>query len=118
MVEIYKEFKFSAAHQLPNVHPKHPCGHLHGHNYTVRITLRGVPNPEKGWLIDFSEITAAWHPLHYTLDHQCLNDVPGLENPTSENLAMWIYGKLRGLPYLYQVEVQETDSSGVVFPVD
>ena len=88
---VCKIFHFSAAHQLPHVSANHPCARLHGHNYKVEVIFEGECNPSKGWVIDFGEIKRVWaERIESVLDHRMLNDIPGLENPTAENLAHWI----------------------------
>jgi len=89
-VEIFKEFTFESAHRLPHVPEGHKCGRLHGHSFRVAIYLEGEVNPHTGWIRDFSEIKQIFKPVYERLDHNYLNDLPGLENPTSENLAVWI----------------------------
>ena len=112
-MEIYKEFTFEAAHRLPNVPEGHKCARLHGHSFRVRVTVAGAVDPHAGWVMDFAALKAAWRPLHDTLDHRYLNDIPGLENPTSEVLARWIWQRLAGtLPGLASVSVRETCTSG------
>lgn len=114
--EIFREFTFEAAHRLPRVPDGHKCSRLHGHSYRVVIYVAGPVDEEMGWVLDFGDLKAAWRPLHDTLDHYCLNDVPGLENPTSEVLAAWIWDRLvGGLPGLRAVEVRETCTSGCVY---
>ena len=112
ITEISKEFTFEAAHRLPNVPPGHKCARVHGHSYRVEITLRGPVHPTYGWVVDFSELTAAWQPFHAQLDHQLLNDVPGLENPTSELLAAWLMERVK-VPgtQVTKVRVAETCTS-------
>jgi len=113
---IAKSFTFDAAHRLPAVPPEHPCARLHGHTYTVTVTLEGEPDARSGWLMDFGEIGRACRPLVDQLDHVCLNDLPGLENPTSERLARWLYDRLAPLlPGLCQVSVQETPTSSASY---
>jgi 6-pyruvoyltetrahydropterin/6-carboxytetrahydropterin synthase len=115
-MEIFKEFTFEAAHRLPNVPPDHKCARLHGHSFAVRLTVRGPLHPRLGWVMDFGELKAAFRPLHDELDHNYLNDLAGLENPTSEVLARWIWERLRPtLPLLVAVEVRETCTSGCVY---
>jgi 6-pyruvoyltetrahydropterin/6-carboxytetrahydropterin synthase len=116
-MELYKEFTFEAAHRLPNVAPEHKCARLHGHSYRVIIHVRGEVNPQSGMVMDFADIKAAFKPIVAgQLDHYYLNEVEGLENPTSENLAQWIWQKLESLlPLLSAVEVRETCSSGVLY---
>src|SRR3954471_863290 len=82
--EIFREFTFEAAHRLPNVPEGHKCARLHGHSYRVEVRVSGEVGTETGWVVDFAEIKAAFRPLHETLDHHYLNEVHGLENPTSE----------------------------------
>ena len=118
-MEIFKEFTFEAAHLLPNVPEGHKCRRLHGHSFRVAIYVAGTPGEQSGWIMDFSDIKAAFKPLHDVLDHPYLNDIPGLENPTSENLARWIWQKLQtALPGLSRVEVRETCTSGCVYTGD
>jgi 6-pyruvoyltetrahydropterin/6-carboxytetrahydropterin synthase len=115
-MEIYKDFTFEAAHRLPNVPAAHKCARLHGHSFHVRVTLDGPVDAHAGWVVDFAEIKRAWRPLDEQLDHRYLNDVPGLANPTSERLAVWIWEQLAPtLPGLAAVEVRETCTSGCVY---
>lgn len=112
-MEIFKEFGFEAAHRLPNLPADHKCARLHGHSYRVRIHVRGPLDPTLGWVMDFAELKRVFRPLYDQLDHRYLNDVPGLENPTSEVLARWIWKRLRpALPSLSRVVVRETCTSG------
>jgi 6-pyruvoyltetrahydropterin/6-carboxytetrahydropterin synthase len=115
-MEIWKEFTFEAAHLLPHVPPDHKCRRLHGHSFRVRITVSGEPDRELGWIVDFADITEAFSPLLHRLDHHYLNEIEGLENPTSEVLARWIWDRLSpGLPLLSRVEVSETCTSGCTY---
>jgi 6-pyruvoyltetrahydropterin/6-carboxytetrahydropterin synthase len=115
-MEIYKEFAFEAAHRLPHVPDDHKCFRLHGHSFRVRVHVRGTVGDETGWVMDFAEITDAWRPLHDALDHRYLNEVAGLDNPTSEVLARWVWSKLAPvLQGLHQVEVMETCTSGCIY---
>lgn len=115
-MEIYKEFGFEAAHRLPNVEPGHKCARLHGHSFRVRVTVQGPVEQELGWVQDFGDLKRAFAPLHDLLDHHYLNDIPGLENPTSENLARFIWARLQpSLPGLSAVEVRETCTSGCIY---
>jgi 6-pyruvoyltetrahydropterin/6-carboxytetrahydropterin synthase len=111
--EIWKEATFEAAHRLPHVPEGHKCARLHGHSYRVRICARGPIDPRGGWVRDFADLTAAFEPLRLQLDHYYLNEIPGLENPTSELLARWIWDRMvPALPELSAVEVMETCMSG------
>lgn len=95
-VEITKEFDFDAAHRLPHVPEGHKCGRMHGHTYRVVLGFIGSIDPELGWFIDYADIAKEWEPLNAALDHRTLNDVPGLENPTTEVLAHWIADHMNG----------------------
>jgi 6-pyruvoyltetrahydropterin/6-carboxytetrahydropterin synthase len=115
-MEIFKEFTFEAAHRLPNVPQGHKCARLHGHSFRVEIHVRGPVDPQLGWVIDFADIKDAFKPFYDRLDHYYLNDVEGLENPTSENLARWIWERVNpALPGLSRVVVRETCTSGCVY---
>ena len=115
-MEIYKVFKFDAAHYLPNVPAGHKCARLHGHSFRVEIHLRGITSPRTGWVMDFSDISAAFQPSLEQLDHKNLNSIEGLENPTSENLCRWIWWKLQpALPQLCKIVVQESPESGCIY---
>lgn len=112
-MDIFKTFTFEAAHRLPNVPPGHKCARLHGHSFGVEVHVSGEMGAQSGWVMDFSDIKAAYQPLHEVLDHHYLNDVPGLENPTSEQLAVWLWERLKpALPLLSEVVVRETCTSG------
>jgi 6-pyruvoyltetrahydropterin/6-carboxytetrahydropterin synthase len=119
-VELFKEFTFEAAHRLPNVAADHKCARLHGHSYRVTIHVTGDVDPESGMVTDFANITAAFKPIsEQYLDHYFLNEIEGLENPTSENLARWIWARLSpSLPKLSAVQVRETCTSGVIYRGD
>lgn len=112
-MQLIRTYAFEAAHLLPRVPPGHKCGFMHGHSYTVEIIVEGELDESAGWVIDFAEIDRAWTPLGHRLDHKTLNDIPGLENPTSENLALWIWRSLADLPGLAEVTISETARSKV-----
>lgn len=115
-MEIYKLFTIEAAHRLPSVPAGHKCGRLHGHSFRVEIHVRGRVGAESGWVMDFGDIAKAFQPLFEEVDHHYLNDVAGLSNPTSENLARWIWQRLLpALPLLNKVVVSETCTSGCVY---
>ena len=118
-MRLFKEFTFEAAHRLPNVPTEHKCYRLHGHSFVVRISVQGEVGEESGWVMDFGDIKAAFRPILERLDHFYLNDIPGLENPTSENLAHWIWTELTpALPQLCEVEIRETCTSGCIYAGD
>ena len=115
-MDIYKDFTFESAHHLPNVPGGHKCARLHGHSYIVRLTVSGVVHEDSGWVQDFGDLSAAFKPLHQILDHNYLNEIEGLENPTSEVLAMWIWNRIAGeLPLLAEVGIKETCTSGCTY---
>lgn len=110
---IWRSFSLECAHRLPNVPPQHKCARLHGHSFRVEVHVAGTPGPRSGWVMDFADIAEAWRAVHDALDHRCLNDIEGLENPTSEVLAAWIWERLRGaLRGLSEIVVEETCTSG------
>jgi 6-pyruvoyltetrahydropterin/6-carboxytetrahydropterin synthase len=113
---IWRDFKFSAAHFLPNVPEAHQCRRMHGHNYKVRVVFKGLPEPLLGWVADFDTIGVQVGLLLQQLDHRTLNDIGGLENPTSEKLCRWIFNRIAILavigPALEAVEVKEDDDFG------
>jgi 6-pyruvoyltetrahydropterin/6-carboxytetrahydropterin synthase len=112
-MEIFKEFRIEAAHRLPQVPAGHKCARLHGHSFRVGLHLAGPLDPRLGWVRDFADVGAAFAPLFAQLDHHYLNEVPGLENPTSEQLAVWIWQRLKpALPELARVVIHETCTSG------
>lgn len=115
-MEIFKEIRFEAAHRLPNVPEGHKCARLHGHSFLVEIHVQGEVGETSGWVADFADLDTAFKPLHEQLDHNYLNDIPGLENPTSENLARWIWkGLVDKLPGLSSLLVRETCTSGCIY---
>ncbi len=116
LTEIFKEFTFESAHRLPYVPEEHKCARLHGHSFRVEIHVSGEVDRRAGWVMDFADIKSAFEPLHSQLDHNYLNEIDGLENPTSENLARWIWDRLRpSLPGLSRIVVRETCTSGAVY---
>jgi 6-pyruvoyltetrahydropterin/6-carboxytetrahydropterin synthase len=115
-VELRKTFQFEAAHLLPHLPEDHKCRRLHGHSFKVEVVVAGACDPKLGWLMDYAEISRLFKPLWEQLDHRYLNEVPGLENPTSENLAVWIWDRLHlALPQLTEVIVAETCSARCVY---
>ena len=118
-IELRKTFQFEAAHLLPNLPTTHKCRRLHGHSFQVEIAVSGEIDPKLGWLIDYAEISDAFKPLLDRLDHYYLNEIPGLENPTSENVALWIWEKLKPrLPLLTEIVVAETCTARCVYRGD
>jgi len=112
-MEIFKQFTIEAAHRLPRVPDGHKCGRLHGHSFRIEVHVVGTLDPDTGWVMDYADIKAAFAPLHEQLDHHYLNEVDGLENPTSEQLARWIWCRLKPvLPGLAEIVVRETCTAG------
>ncbi|MDC0598962.1 6-carboxytetrahydropterin synthase QueD [Gammaproteobacteria bacterium] len=115
-MEIYKEFTFEAAHRLPNVPENHQCSRLHGHSFKIEVHVSGQVDKHLGWVMDFAEIKTAVKPIIAKLDHYYLNDIEGLENPTSENIARWVWANLKPLlPELSKLVIKETCTSGCVY---
>jgi 6-pyruvoyltetrahydropterin/6-carboxytetrahydropterin synthase len=113
---IYKVFRFDSAHYLPNVPKDHKCGGMHGHTYMLKVYLEGETGKQTGWVMDYTLLKSAVKPLVHQLDHKVLNTVSGLENPTSENLCIWFWGKIKPLlPELVKIELNETPDSGVIY---
>jgi 6-pyruvoyltetrahydropterin/6-carboxytetrahydropterin synthase len=116
-MDIFKIFQIEAAHRLPNVPEGHKCARLHGHSFRIEVHVRGELDPTLGWVMDFADLKREFEPLFEQLDHRYLNDVPGLENPTSERLAEWIWKALKPrLPLLHRIVVHETCTSGCSYP--
>ena len=115
-MEIIQEFTFEAAHRLPNLPAEHKCFRLHGHSFRVGLSITGDLDAEKGWVMDFDDVGTVFKPFLEQLDHHYLNEVPGLENPTSEIIAKWIWDHLKPeLPGLAQVKLWETCQSACVY---
>jgi 6-pyruvoyltetrahydropterin/6-carboxytetrahydropterin synthase len=111
--EIFKVFRIEAAHRLPNVPEGHKCARLHGHSFAVELRVRGPVDAFTGWVMDFADLKRIFKPIYDQLDHHYLNDIPGLENPTSEMLSKWIWQQTKPLlPLLYEVVVHETCTAG------
>jgi 6-pyruvoyltetrahydropterin/6-carboxytetrahydropterin synthase len=108
-VDLVHEFGFESAHMLPRVPEGHKCRRMHGHSFRAEIRIGGAVDPKLGWQMDFADVKAVVEPLREQLDHRTLNDLPGLENPTSEMLAKWIWDRVKPkLPGLTCVTVRET----------
>jgi 6-pyruvoyltetrahydropterin/6-carboxytetrahydropterin synthase len=111
-MKIVQAFTFEAAHRLPNVPQTHRCYRMHGHSYRVELKLEGPVDPDSGFVADFFDVEAAFAPILSQLDHYTLNDIGGLENPTAEHIAMWIYARTKQVvPTLAAVAVYETPMS-------
>lgn len=115
-MDVFCEYTLAAGRRLTGVPADHLCARDHGHTFHVRLTISGPVDPVTGFVVDFADVHRAFAPIHDALDHHLLNDVPGLQNPTSENLAVWIWHRLApGLPGLAAVQITETGASGVVY---
>ena len=113
---LWRRYRFEAAHRLPHAPAGHKCARLHGHSFRVEVHAAGALREPEEWVMDFGDLKAAWVPLHEALDHRYLNDIPGLENPTSEVIAGTIWRRLRAsLPELSSVTVYETSTCGAHF---
>lgn len=118
-MDIFKTFSIEAAHRLPHLPPEHKCRRLHGHSFRIEVHVTGPLQEKEGWVQDFAELSAAFHPLHQQLDHRYLNEVAGLENPTSEHLARWVWARLKTqLPGLSKIVVHETCTAGCIYTGD
>jgi 6-pyruvoyltetrahydropterin/6-carboxytetrahydropterin synthase len=116
IVDIFKVFTFEAAHRLPNLPADHKCSRLHGHSFRVELHLRGPMQGPENWVMDFADVKSAFKPIYDQLDHHYLNEISGLENPTSEQIAVWLWQQVRPLlPLLNKVVVHETCTAGSSF---
>lgn len=113
---IYKTFSFDSAHYLPYVPAGHKCGGMHGHTYTLKVFLSGTPDRETGWILDYTDIKNGVRPIIDLLDHKLLNEIPGLENPTAEQLSIWLWKKIKPIfSELSKIELNETPGTGVIY---
>ncbi len=118
-MNIFRVFTIEAAHRLPNVPPGHKCARLHGHSFRIELHVSGPVDPHSGWVMDFADVKSAFQPIYEQLDHHYLNEIAGLENPTSENLARWVWNQTKkSLPQLSKVVIHETCTSGCVYEGD
>jgi 6-pyruvoyltetrahydropterin/6-carboxytetrahydropterin synthase len=109
VVELVKDFRFEAAHYLPNVPEGHKCRRMHGHSFRGEIAVRGPVDTRTGWLIDLADLKRVVDPIVARLDHYLLNDIEGLQNPTSETIAVWLWERIApSLPQLVRVTIEET----------
>lgn len=118
-MEIFNIYHVEAARKLPGLPASHPCANVHGHSFQIQVCVSGPVDPASGWVMDFADLDAAFAPIRQQLDHRYLNDVAGLDNPTSENLARWIWQRLKpAVPGLCRIIVQETHRSGCIYRGD
>jgi 6-pyruvoyltetrahydropterin/6-carboxytetrahydropterin synthase len=115
-MQIYKEFSFDSAHFLPNVPEGHKCKNMHGHTYRFKVVIEGEPDPHFGWIMDFKQLKDAVNPVIDQLDHNLINSIEGLENPTAENITIWIWKQIKPLlPLFSRIELYETPTTGVIY---
>ena len=115
-MELRKTFQIEAAHRLPNVPTGHKCARLHGHSWSIEVAIEGPIGDDTGWVMDYADLKAAFQPIHDRIDHNYLNEIPGLENPTSERLAVWLWNELKPrLPLLSELVIAETCTSRCVY---
>lgn len=115
-IVLTRSFRLESARRLPRLPATHPCARVHGHSFVIELELAGPIDPELGWLIDYNDIAAAFEPLRQKLDHRFLNEVEGLENPTSEHIARWVFDHLSPtLPALTAVTVMETPETRAIY---
>ena len=115
-MDIFKEFTFEAAHRLPHVPAGHKCARLHGHSFRVELHVEGPVDEHQGWVRDFADLSLAMKPVLDCLDHSYLNEIEGLDNPTIENMAAWLWQKLAPLcPGLCEIVVHETPTARCVY---
>jgi len=113
---VYKKFNIESARSIPNLPKTHPCHHIHGHSFKIIISVKGPVNKQNGFVTDFQDIDDAFSSFKKELDHSYLNDIEGLQNPTSENICIWIWDKIQSsLPNIYKIEIKETDSTGCIY---
>lgn len=115
-MQIFKTFTFDSAHFLPNVPEGHKCKAIHGHTYRMIVYIEGPLDQEIGWVADFADIKKVIEPIVKMVDHKLLNELPGLENPTCEKIAIWLWNKIKEkIPALVKIELHETPTSGVIY---
>ncbi|MEK6774015.1 MAG: 6-pyruvoyl tetrahydropterin synthase family protein [Bdellovibrionota bacterium] len=116
-IELKQQFQIESARFLPHLDKNHPCSRTHGHSFVIWLTLQGPLQMPQGWLIDYNEIQIKMKPILEQIDHRLLNEVPGLENPTTENLCIWLYQKAQKvLPQVTRISIRETSSSECNYP--
>lgn len=114
---LKQHFQIESARFLPHLDKNHPCSRMHGHSFKIILSLKGPLDPVKGWVMDYHEIHKVMQPILAELDHRILNEVAGLENPTSENLAQWLYHRIqKQIPLLVSVNVSETPTTECIYP--
>tara|TARA_B100001559_G_scaffold320560_1_gene333149 strand:+ start:1786 stop:2142 length:357 start_codon:yes stop_codon:yes gene_type:complete len=116
---VYKKFHIESARSLPNLPNEHPCSQIHGHSFEIILKVSGELNEKTGFIIDFQEIEDSFNPIRLLLDHAYLNNIKGLENPTSENMCKYIWGEIKpAISGLVEIEIKETHSTGCIYKGD
>lgn len=119
VLKIFKVFYFDSAHFLPNVPLNHKCRQMHGHTYKLIVHIKGSAQNREGWVLDFAELKNRINPVIESVDHKVLNDIKGLENPTCENIAYWLWEKIKKeFPSLQKLELHETPTTGTIIEED
>lgn len=115
-MDLFRIYYLQCARRLPGLPDSHPCARLHGHSFKIKISLRGELDAQLGWVMDFDTVDTVWQRIHAQLDHRYLNDIANLNNPTSENLAVWLWQALHtDLPALYSIAVMENHDKGCIY---
>ncbi len=115
-VELVKEYRFESAHRLPHVPPGHKCARLHGHSFKFEIHVVGPVDDKTGWLVDFGDLDTIVMPIVERIDHHYLNEIEGLENPTSEVCVKWLFDRIKvGIPYLQAITFHETCDARCIY---
>ncbi|TZF81171.1 6-carboxytetrahydropterin synthase QueD [Pedobacter sp. BS3] len=113
---LYKQFSFDAAHFLPYVPNGHKCKSVHGHTYYLTVFAEGKISQKEGWILDYNDLKKAVKPVIECVDHTLLNNITGLENPTTELFSVWLWNKIKPrLPSLVKIELKETPTAGVIY---
>ena len=113
---VYREYYINSARFLPNVEEGHICGSLHGHTYNIKVYVGGKVDKKTGFVIDVFDIDKHFKKIHHQIDHKLLNEIKGLENPTSENICIWVWNKLlKDIPNLYKIEIMENSVTGFIY---
>jgi len=115
-MDMFVHFDFAASRYLPRLPASHPCSRMHGHTFQVRLVLRGQVDRRSGWMVDFGDVELRVGAVRALLDHRSLNDITGLENPTTEIIAEWLWERFAAdVPGLYEITVQEHPTRGVIY---
>ncbi len=116
---VYKEYYINSARFLPKLDSSHICSNLHGHTYNIKVSVKGPVNPVDGFVIDAFDIDKHFKKVHQEIDHKLLNEIKGLENPTSENICIFVWSRLiKYIPNLYEIEIKENNVTGFIYSGD